>query len=312
MITKMKTAKYILVSMLMLLALVSRAQQDPMFTQYMTNPLTVNPAIAGARAVKNFSLVFREQWMGIEGAPTTIALSYSELYKDKKVGLGANLIHDRIGPVVQTGLYLDYAYHLDMDEQKKLSLGLMGGFNYYQFNLLGLTSAGPDDDIPLGAEMSRFLPNFGFGAYYYTPKFFAGLSVPKLLRNSLSDEENSLTLEDREERHLFAMTGYTFILDEKIWFKPSAIGRIVNGAPASLDLNATFVLNEKVWLGALYRWGVGWGGLVRWQIDDQLHIGYSYDGGARRLRGYHYGSHEIFISFDLKKPQGTKTPKSFY
>ncbi len=290
------------------------AQQDPMFTQYMTNPVTINPAIVGLRKVDNISMVVRKQWVGIEGAPTTAAISYQGPFRENKVGLGCNLIHDIIGPVVQTGLYIDYAYHLTFDENNRhnLSMGIMGGFNYYTFDLYSLRSGGPDDDINQVEPDMKFLPNFGVGVFYYNPSFFFGASVPKILRNSLSAADNSLGVEDKEERHYFLMSGAIFKIYDGIKFKPSVIGRIVNGAPASFDLNATFMLYDKIWIGAMYRLGSSWGGLVRWQINQKMHLGYSFDLSSSRLKKYNNGTHEIFISYDFGSDELISNVKRFF
>jgi type IX secretion system PorP/SprF family membrane protein len=290
------------------------AQQDPMFTQYMTNPITINPAIAGVRQVDNLSLVFRKQWVGIEGAPTTAALSYQGPFFNNKVGLGANLIHDIIGPVVQTGLYAQYAYHLPFDEQKtrNLSLGIMAGFNYYTFDLLSLHADQPDDDIADDGLKRKFLLNFGIGALYHTERFFIGASFPKLVRNSLSDEDNTLTIEDREERHFFLMSGYIFDLSQNIKLKPSIIGRMVNGAPVSLDATATIMLFDKIWFGLTYRVGSSFGGLIRWQINQRFHIGYSFDYFNSRLSSYNQGTHEVFLSIDLGNENKLNSSKRFF
>ncbi len=296
-----KGLKHIFTLIIILTGLNSLAQQDPMFTQYMTNPVTINPAIAGTRNVNNLSLVYRHQWVGIAGAPRTASLAYSGPFKDTKVGLGANLIYDLIGPVRQTGLYLDYAYRLPLNKEKEriLSLGLMGGFNYYQFNLLDLYSGEPDDDINADGKNNKFLPNFGLGVFYYTPKFFAGISVPKLLRNSFTEANSDLSVENKEEQHIFIMSGLIIDLTKDIKVKPSLIGRIVNGAPVSLDATATFMLYDKIWLGASYRFGDSWGGIIRWQINNNLHIGYSFDFTTSRLRGDNNGTHEFFLSYDF-------------
>lgn len=297
----MKQMKFLMVLCFILVVISARAQQDPLFTQYMTNPITINPAIAGMRNVNNISLVSRQQWLGIDGAPTTLSLAYQGALNDNKVGVGVNLIHDRIGPVVQTGLYFDYSYRLQLNEEKdsRLSLGLMGGFNYYVYDLISLHYNGQDDDITADGYNERFLPNFGLGALYYSPNFFFGFSIPKILRNSLSATDNSLTINDKEERHYFAMAGAIFDINEDLKFKPSIITRAVTGAPVSLDLNATFMFFDKIWLGALYRVNSSWGGIIRWQINDKLHIGYSFDYANSRLKSYNSGTHEIFISFDI-------------
>jgi type IX secretion system PorP/SprF family membrane protein len=310
----MKQLKIILGLLFVVSGVTVFAQQDPMFTQYMTNPITINPAITGVRKVDNISLVFRKQWVGIEGAPTTASLSYQGPFFKDNVGLGCNLIHDIIGPVVQTGFYVDYAYHLKFDNNKQnnLALGIMGGFNYYTFDLYSLRSDEPDNDIALDGVDRRFLPNFGIGLFYYTPQFFFGASMPKMLRNSLSKTENTLSLEDKEERHFFVMTGYIFDLSRKIKFKPSVIGRFVYGAPISLDLTATFMLYDKVWIGGMYRWGSSIGGLIRWQINPKIHLGYSFDFSNSRLKAYNQGTHEIFLSFDIGNSDRIERVRRFF
>jgi type IX secretion system PorP/SprF family membrane protein len=308
----MKHIKYLIGLYLLLSAANVLAQQDPMFTQYITNPVSINPAITGVNKISMLSLLYRKQWVGINGSPTTILLTFDGVPKYRNMGLGGSLIQDRIGPVVQTGLYFNYAYHVKFDDEKNLSLGLMGGANYYKFDLLSLYYDNPDQDIPIDGIYKKLLPNFGFGAFYYTPKYFLGFSIPKLLRNSLSDVGTNLTTENREERHMFVWAGMLINLNDKIRFKPSLIGRVVNGSPVSLDMNATFILYDKVWFGVLYRLGVTWGGLVRWQIIDNIQFGYSYDLSSSRVKGYGTGTHEIYISYSFfKKGERIISPRFF-
>jgi type IX secretion system PorP/SprF family membrane protein len=292
----------------------SFAQQDPMYTQYINNPITINPAIAGIRQVPSLSTVIRTQWHGMEGAPKTSALSYQTSLNQNKVGLAGSLIHDRIGPVIQTGIYFDYAYHLilDQDKKHKLALGLMGGFNHYTFDLSLLRINGADDDVPNNGPEKRFLPNFGVGAFYYNPNFFVGASLPKILRNSLSDVENTLTAENKEERHFFIMTGGLIDISDDIVFRPSAIGRVVNGSPYSVDINGSIILKNQIWVGALYRLGISWGGMVGWQINKNIFISYSYDLSNKALRGSHFGTHELVVSFDFIREKSTEPMPRFF
>jgi type IX secretion system PorP/SprF family membrane protein len=241
----------------------------------------------------------REQWVGVEGAPSTFVITFDGVPRDRKIGLGGSLVYDRIGPVIQTGMYFNYAYHVKVDELKTLSLGLMGGANYYQFDLMSLRVAEPDDDIPVEGVDTKLLPNFGFGAFFYTPDYFLGFSMPKMIRNHYINSQDAYNDDNREERHFFIWAGLLFDLNGRLRFKPSLIGRIVNGAPVSLDVNATFVLDDRIWLGAIYRLGVNWGGLVKWQLNKELNVGYSYDFGSTRLSGYGTATHEIYISIDL-------------
>jgi len=310
----MKNIKLLLATLLLLvLGLNGFAQQDPMYTQYMNNPIVVNPAYAGSRGVGNLTGVFRKQWVGINGSPTTTSLSYNSPIKRYDFSVGASLLYDALGPTTQTGLYLDYSYQIRFDEKGTLSLGLKGGFNYFYANYSGLNYDGPDDDIDLLENESLFLPNFGIGAYYYTDKFFMGLSVPKLLRNSLDKKENTLDHLNREEWHVFLMGGYIFNLSKNIDFKPSFITRYATGAPLSIELTATVMLYDKIWLGAMYRVGDSMGGLINWQITPKLNVCYSYDMSRSELRAFNRGSHEVTLNYVFLRDNGKRilSPRFF-
>lgn len=303
---------YITTLLFLVVGLNGFAQQDPMYTQYMNNPLSVNPAFAGSRGVSSMTGVFRKQWLGIEGSPTTSALSYNTPVKKYNFGLGGSLLYDALGPVTQTGLYLDYSYHIRFNEKGTLSFGLMGGFNYYYVNYTGLRYNDPDVDINTMENKALFLPNFGIGTYYYTDKLYLGLSVPKLLRNSLDKTLDTGDHLNREEWHVFFLGGYILNLTNNIDFKPSFITRYTPGAPVSLELTATFMLYDKIWLGGMYRFGDSFGGLIRWQINPQLHVGYSYDLANTTLKGFNRGTHEIFIGIDFISKDKFASIKRFF
>jgi type IX secretion system PorP/SprF family membrane protein len=311
---KMKAMKKInLVALLLLIMGINVfAQQDPMYTQYMNNPILVNPAYAGSRNAGNLTGVFRKQWVGINGSPTTSSLSYNTSIPRYNFGIGASLLYDALGPTTQTGLYLDYAYHILIGEKGTLSFGLKGGFSYCYINYSGLTYNDPDDDISNLENESLFLPNFGIGAYYYTDKTYIGLSVPKLIRNSLDKKENTLEHLNREEWHIFLMAGHIFRLSEIVDLKPSFITRYAVGSPLSLELTATCILYDKIWLGAMYRYGDSVGGLIQWQINTQLNVGYSYDYTLSELHGFNQGSHEIVLNYVfLKEGKRILSPRFF-
>jgi type IX secretion system PorP/SprF family membrane protein len=309
--------KNIKIQLLMLLLLVlglnGFAQQDPMYTQYSNNPLIVNPAYAGSRGFGNLTGVFRKQWVGINGSPTTTSLSYNAPIRRYDFAAGASLLYDALGPVTQTGFYLDYSYQIKFDQKSTLSLGLKGGFNYFYMNYSALNTIDPDDDVDILENESLFLPNFGVGAYYYSEKMYLGLSVPKLIRNSLEKKGNTIEHLNREEWHFFLMGGYIFNLTKNIDFKPSFMTRYANGAPLSLEVTATFMLYDKVWLGAMYRFGDSFGGLINWQITPKFNIGYSYDLTHSELRPFNRGSHEITLNYVFLRDSGKRilSPRFF-
>jgi len=289
------------------------AQQDPLYTQYMFNTLAFNPAYAGSRGMTSIMALSRHQWVGFEGAPSTQTLT-GHMPLGKNIGLGLSVIHDQLSPASQTGLYFDYAYRIKISENSKLSFGLKGGFNHFQLDVAQLLLASPNDpSLSNIGSTSKYLPNFGFGLYLYSNKYFVGVSAPKLLENKLvNGDVQILGQAGSEIRHYFLTGGYVFNLSEEVKFKPTILARLTQAAPVSLDANINFLFKEKLWVGAMYRMSDSFGGILQYQITDQLKVGYAYDMINNELRNYNNGTHEIMISYELNfKNEKVQNPRYF-
>jgi len=265
----------------------------------MFNTLAFNPAYAGTRGMTSIMALSRHQWVGFEGAPTTQTLT-GHMPLANNIGLGLTVIHDKLSPTSQTGVYFDYAYRLKISETSKLSLGLKGGFNHFQLDVAQLLISSPNDDALNISSTSKYLPNFGFGLYLYSDKYFVGVSAPKLLENKLvNGDMEVLGQAGSEVRHYFISGGYVFNLSEEVKFKPTFMTRLTQAAPMTLDLNANFLLKEKLWIGAMYRLNNSFGGILQYQFTPQFKVGYAYDMTNNELRNYNSGTHEIMISYEL-------------
>ncbi len=292
--------KYTLLCILIFVGTKLFAQQDPMFTQYLNNPGIINPAYAGSKGVMNVNGTFRKQWLGMDWSPTTSTITYSSPFFKYDVGVGVTLINDNIGPINQTGLYVDYSKFFILEKDKVLSLGLKTGLNYFDIDLLSLIMTEQDPYLIANDNDGKFLPNFGIGAYYFTTKYYLGFSIPKIIRNSYKAHDNTLEALGREERHYFLTAGYVFSINDPVWkIKASTMARVVNGAPVSLDVSATLIVLERVWFGLSYRFGDAIAAHVRLEIDERFQLGYSYDMNNSRLKKYNSGSHEIFLSYNF-------------
>jgi type IX secretion system PorP/SprF family membrane protein len=275
------------------------AQQDPMFTQYMHNPVSINPAYAGSRGTLNFVALNRQQWVGLDGAPKTLSLSVNSPFLGYNVGIGLSLIYDQQGPTKQTGIYADYSYHLKVTTKTKLAFGLKGGINMYDVNLANLKGAQNDEYVLLNGDRKMYLPNLGFGTYLYSDRYYVGFSIPKLLQNSLSDDKNTLKKVNKEDRHIFVTGGFVLDIAENIKFMPSTTLRMVSGSPLSAEFTASLIFVDRIMVGGMYRIGDSFGALVKWDITNQLSIGYSYDMTNSELRPYQQGTHEFYLSYDV-------------
>lgn len=296
---------------LLLLATISgSAQQDPLFSQYMFNTLAFNPAYAGSANVFTVMALSRHQWVGFDGAPSTqTVLAHSPL-PNENMALGLSLLTDKVGPTRQTAAYADYAYRIRTGADTRLAFGLKGGVNIYQADLASLTSVDPDNaSVNVKGQV---LPNFGFGMFWQGPRYYAGLSIPKLLENEIDADGGAALVTASEVRHYFIMAGYVMDLDRHLKFKPSMMLRVVKGAPLSLDLNANFLLRDRIWLGAMYRVGNAFGLLGQYQVNDQFRIGYAFDLTTTKLGAYNAGTHEIMLNYDLRFVKGrTISPRYF-
>ena len=309
---KLLFTRIILITGMLFVATESFAQQDPMYTQYMENLLTLNPAYAGSKDLLSMMVVSRNQWVSMPGAPRTRTFAMHSPIKGQQMGLGFSFLSDHVGPVKQTGVYADYSYTLSFSNRRSLSLGLKGGVNFFEAGISDLTTNDPNDPVYAHDINRKFLPNFGVGAFYFTPRYYLGLSVPKLIENKINKNGVSTQSISKEQMHVFFMAGYVIDVNRIVKFKPSILTKYVKNAPVSLDITGTFLFYERLWLGAMYRVGDSFGGLLQLQATNQLKIGYSYDLPINKLGAYNNGTHEIMVTFDFDFGSGrVRSPRYF-
>lgn len=309
---KLNKSKGLIFLILLLTARISWAQQDPMFTQYNFNMQTVNPAYTGTWESMGFLVLGRYQWAGMPGAPTTYTFSMQTPTRNKKVGLGLNVINDQIGKEQRLSLFGDYSYRLKMSENTYLRLGLKFGVTNYN-NILSQYAQNDEDGrdpISDGEIDVKYMPNFGVGAFLYSERYYVGFSIPKLIKNEFKNNFTNLSTES-ELQHFFLTAGYVANLSENLKFKPSILTKAIYGAPVELDLSANFLLKDKIWLGAMYRINDSYGFIAQWIFDKKLRLGYAIDFTTTPLQSFHNGSHELMISYEIGLKRKWSTPRMF-
>jgi len=283
----------------LLLAIGLHAQQDPMYSMYMWNMMTMNPGYAGSNDVLNVTALSRVQWAAISGAPVTHSLSAHAPVNRRSLGLGGSVVHDRIGRTNTTSAFADIAYRFRLTPKTRLSLGLKAGLNHANIANTQVENTDPNDPTFMADISGRVSPNFGFGAYLWSKRGYVGVSVPKLLRNYLGRTSNDgiVTTFQQEATHLFLTGGYVFPMGT-VKFRPSMMVRASEGAPLSADLGANFFFHDRFSLGASYRHGTSITGIFSLQLNDQFRAGYAYDASLNAATQQGRGAHEIMISYD--------------
>ena len=285
------------------------AQQDSQFTQYMYNTANINPAYAGQRDVLSIFALHRTQWVGLDGAPTTNTFSAHTPIENSQIGVGLSFINDRIGPSDENSISVDVSYTVPLSLDFDLSFGLKGTANLLNVDYTKLNIYNPGDPGFQTNIDNRFSPNFGAGVYVYSENTYVGLSVPNFLETKHFDKDKYAAA--KEKMHYYLIAGHVFELSPNLKFKPSALMKVVNGAPLQADLSANFLINEKFTLGAAYRWSAALSAMVGFQITDGLFIGYAYDAETTKLANYNSGSHEVFLRFEVFSNNRIITPRFF-
>lgn len=297
----MKNMKKISLVALVLLGIfqVSFGQQESHYSQYMFNPLSYNPAYAGSRGVMSGVMVFRKQWWGFPGAPTTANLTLHTPSANERHGYGFNFTHDRLGITTQNFLELSYAFRIPT-RNGHLALGLDGGFTNFTNRYSEVTTRDPDQVLPL-TDLTAWLPRVGTGIFYSGERSFIGFSAPNLLAGRYWRYENNVVqdLADKQRVHYFATAGYLFPLANDVEFRPSVVYKMVADAPNQMDINATFILSQTLGFGAGYRTGDGIVLMVEYFSKRYLRLGYAFDYSLTRLQRASAGSHEFMVGFDL-------------
>ena len=294
--------------------LCGNAQQESSFSHYMYNHQAVNPAYVGSRGVTNFTSVLRSQWTGIEGAPLTQTLSFSGPVSSKNLGFGLSVLNDKIGPVGTTSFAIDLAYHLRLNRKDhRLALGLKAGALNFALNPDMINTLVPNDSAFQIDQEQALLPNIGFGFYYYTQNFYAGLAVPHMLEHE----------DYAQEQHFYFITGGLVSFSDNFMLKPSVLLKQTKSV-AGYDFSLLGIFAETFWLGGQIRnnfnadtfrsfSGTGASALMGINLGT-FSLGYSYGFPSSVINnGLNATTHEVFLRLDLSpKTQGyLRSPRFF-
>jgi type IX secretion system PorP/SprF family membrane protein len=288
------------------------AQQDPAYSQFMYNGISINPAMAGSAETFAAAALIRQQWAGIEGAPQTKTLNIDAPVLKDRLGLGLSIIDDEIGVVENLNINAQYAYRIKI-KNGALSMGLQAGFNNYKADYMSVvTDANSSMDNSFSQNTNRMIFNFGAGAYYYSEKFFAGFSVPHFINQQLDGIHDQNGVQSHQYRHYFLTTGYVFSIGERYKVKPSTLLKVAEGAPIQLDFNANVWYNDVISAGVSYRTNDSVSGLFQLQVAKQIRIGFAHDFIISSLSRYTTGSNEVMLKYELRKKNSKiLTPRYF-
>jgi type IX secretion system PorP/SprF family membrane protein len=273
----------------------SSGQVETMYSLYRFNPQVISPAYAGSTENSEVTVMNRQQWIGLEGAPKTIGLSMNLKWGEKK-GLGINVISDQFGPVSTTAISGDFAYHTDLNSQWRMSGGIRAGVSNMSINYSGIRIVTPTDVVFAGDRSTGFQPNLGWGLRFDRgEKFFVSVSQPRILRYDFGSQNTAY----KDVPYYYSMLGTRFKFSDQIIFYPSLMFRMAKDVPLSWDINLTARLISKLDAGISYRNQDSYGFRLGIQATKKIYIGYVYEMPISQISKVSNQTHELALRFSF-------------
>lgn len=296
---------------LILSASIVSAQQEGQVTQFMFNKLVYNPAYAGSVASPQLTGMYRQQWIGLDGAPTTQSLSYNQASLDGRVGFGGTVSRFAVGISQFISVDPTYAYRI-VTGRGELAIGAQMSIRQFSQNWTDsrIRPTQSFDPALQNTDINKLVFDFGAGVYYNAQNWYAGFALPRLAQPNIDFANDSSSVFSKAVLHGNAMAGYQFGDPEGVMIMPQFIVKYAKNAPISADINLSFLFNSKFFTGVTYRTGNGVsarggesaGFFAGVQATKNAMLCLSYDLGITALRGYNNGTIEAVLRWSFRPP----------
>lgn len=272
----------------------AQAQHDPVYGQYVFNSSIINPAQAGALRYNQAGVLYRNQWVGIEGAPLTKS-AFVNTRLNESVGLSIGAYQDEVGPINDVSLQADVAYHVQLSNKWFLSGGLRVMGAKITADFLGLRGTTGGDPILSSNFSSGYYLNMGMGMLLYNQSSFFGFSIPKAVTREYGGASEISNLKLRQT--LFVYGGSVVPLNEGFTFRPSALLRMTEGTVPQIDLNAGFSYLNLLDFGPMLRSLDAAGLMLGFTLNEKWYLGYMYEYPLTDIQQVTRQTHEISLRY---------------
>jgi len=271
------------------------AQQEQTYSQYMFVPSIYNPGHTGSKNAICATGIMKQQWVGLEGAPTVYAIMVESPVKMLRGGIGININTDQIAGFNNTSVKLKYAYHRKRGDNL-LGIGIGVGLLNQRLDFSYFNVSGEDPLLTSTEEESGMIFDIDFGLYYHHgKKWYAGVSSTQIIQGSMKISGGETQL----RRGYYATAGYyfRFLRMPKIVVSPSFFVGYTESAPLLINIGAIGEYNNMFWGGVLYKHQEGIAVMAGVEYKN-IKVGYAYDINTNQLKNG--GSHEIRLGYCFK------------
>lgn len=294
--------KYIAVGIMSLIVSAAFAQQTRQTNLYNYNKFSLNPAYAGASGCTELNFSHVNQWVKVDGAPTTSFFN-ANTRLGKSWGVGADLLIDRLGLFQQISVNGAVSYGFTVARDHHIRLGISAGYFQVRIDPTDAVVFDVGDQIVDGGVQSANALNTAAGVLYQ----YKGLELSfasKQLIESRTDFDFTGLDGYGLKRHYVGYAAYDIPINKKLSVKPNLLYRGV-GNVQQFDMNADINYNDFIYGGLGWRTQVGLIARLGVNIRKLFFLGYAYETPMLNLASYGSGSHEITLGLKFcKKKKG--------
>ncbi len=283
---------------------VAFAQQMPQFTNYQLNTYMYNPAVAGVDGYTQMSANIRHQWVGVQEAPTTNAITMFGPMRNNKMALGGMVYSDKLGPESRSGFSMSYSYHLRLKDDISMSLGLSAGLLQYKIDNTSINPYDDSDPVFNAPGITNAVPNASFGVFLYSNKFHFSLAVPQLLNSSFNlkdDYTDEDLLTGGLVSHYYVSGGYKHDINSDFTLEPSLLIKIVSPANPQFEITCKTSYKKMFWSAVSYRLQDAATIYLGYDVNDQLYVAYGHDFLTSGLSAVSSGTNEFKLGYRFFK-----------
>lgn len=286
-------------------------QNTQLTNQYIFNPIALNPAIAGSGDALRANLLYRNQWIGFEGAPKTLTFSAHSPMRKQNMGLGICVISNQIGVSNETNLIGNYSFRIKMNNGS-FFMGLGGGLLMINTAWSELQANDLNDYLIQNNSPTYLIPEVSIGVYYSTKKYHFGFSLPYMLSYTFNLSKDKYDVRNKISEYTYILSGdYSFDLQKDFKIVPSLMLKYQKKSKADFIFMSRLIYMDKYSIGMAYDTEQkNFKGMFQFQLNKQFKLGYMADFNASKLNKYKIGSHELMIRYDFKYTIKVNSPRN--
>ncbi len=279
----------------MCISVAAFAQQDAHYSHFMYNQVAYNPAYCGASDLINATLIYRNQWVGMDGGPRTAMLCADAPVRllGAQGGVGLSIISDNVGYESNFTAKAAYAQHIQVGTGR-LSIGVDAGI--YNKSVDGQWQFPDQTEAIFAGKTRKLILDLGAGLYYNVGDLTIGVSSMHVAKPTLDFSEDGETY---LARHYYFTGSYNISIPNTLFDVTPSIILMSDGNTTQTDININILYNKKTWGGVTYRNGDAitlLGGLT---IMKDLKVGLAYELGISKLRKTNMGSFEVMLGYSF-------------